>query len=788
MPQNTHKFGKTEAIGALVLMVVLAPCSIFGASGAGTAGDAFLEIAVGARPAAMGESYLALSDDSVGFLWNPAGLSQVQLPEVSLMHLAYFADINYEYLGMAMPFHGNGLGLGVTWLNVPSFNSTLDPNATAGSAGSYEVTGAYSIPLGPQLSAGLSAKLLDSSLVGQSSYGLAFDGGFIVKPLGRSLSLAIVAHNLGLQSGYDNNSDPLPMSLAFGGAWRLYNSRSENYFNLTADINKALDNRFKYNLGAEGWLFDTLALRAGYVLSEGGNDLVSQSDAPANFTAGVGFKFGAANIDYAFVPEGELGVTHRFSLSWKFGYTPQHVEKEKLLQIEPKVAALAGGQQNGVAFSIDGKKAMDGVAMREWRIDIKDADGRVVRTLSGEGPIPRNLAWDMKDSSGNLVPRDQSYKFNIQLRDVNGRTLATDGFIAKEIKPREMLSSAPKYDTSSGNLTFQPKSSINIGVKEWKLNIRGADGTVIKTISGTGAIPRTLSWKPETLKGKDGMDLAAGKQVQAIQYDLEFKDASGQSKVVSDKVRFAMGRAEEQAYKVPVPVKDFKVNKGHEILVASIPNLTAANVAQARSAPFVMPVLSESVKHWKFEVTDPRGRLVKTFQGDSDVPENIFWDGHDENGLVVPDAEKSGFSFWVVDQSGKEIRTDQRKMIRNPFTISGAQGKIRKISGLWFRFLDSDIQDAIIGKLREIAQIIRKNSNVQVTIQGHAWDEGSPEETLRLSQERADAVLRYLIEEEGISPKNISSIGYGDTMPLMAGKSPEASEHNRRVEVVIISK
>src|SRR4029077_17454916 len=116
------------------------------------------------------------------------------------------------------------------------------------------------------------------------------------------------------------------------------------------------------------------------------------------------------------------------------------------------------------------------------------------------------------------------------------------------------------------------------------------------TLTGTGAIPKTLAWKPTALTGKNGENLAASKQVQNIQYDLEFKDASGQSKVVSDQVRFAMGRAEEQSYKIPVPVKEFSANKGHEILVASIPNLTAANVAQARSAPFVMPIASTSIK------------------------------------------------------------------------------------------------------------------------------------------------------------------------------------------------
>lgn len=782
-----HKANIIRISAILAAFAAFHPCSIYGA-GAGTAGSAFLKIAVGARPAAMGESYLALSDDSVGFHWNPAGLAQVSLPELSVMHLSYFADINYEYIGFVLPYHGNGLGLGVTWLNVAPFNSTLDPNATAGSASNYAITGAYALQLGPQLAVGINAKGLMSQLVDKSSMGLAFDGGVTFQPWGRSLSFAVVAQNLGMQSGYEKSSDPLPIALRFGGAWRLYNKRAENWFNLSADINKSIDNRFKYNFGLETWLFDTLALRGGYKLTEGGNDLVSDTDSPANFTAGAGFKFGAANIDYAFVPLGELGVTHRVSLSWKFGYTPQHVDKEKLLQVAPKVATLAGGKEAGVAFNIDGKKALDGVDMREWRVDIKDADGRVVRTLTGTGVIPKNLAWDMRDADGKLVPRDQSYKFNISLRDVNGRTVGTDGFIAKEIKPREMMASTPKYDSGSGALMFQPKSSISVGVKEWKLNIRGADGTVIKTISGTGAIPKTLAWKPAMLKGKDGQDLASAKQVQAIQYDLEFKDASGQNKVVSDQVRFAMGRAEEKSYRIPVPVKEFKVNRGHEILVASIPNLTTANVAQARSAPFVMPVASGKIKQWKFEVSDPRGKLVKTFKGDSELPENIFWDGRDENGMIVPEAEKSQFSFWVVDRAGKETRTEDRKSIRNPFTISGAQGKIRKISGLWFRFLDADIQEAIMGKLREISQIIRKNPNVQVTIQGHSWDEGSPEEVLRLSQERADAVLRFLIEEEGISPKNISSIGYGDTMPLVSGKTDAAAEKNRRVEVVIISK
>jgi outer membrane protein OmpA-like peptidoglycan-associated protein len=769
------------------MVLALSPCSVFGA-GAGTSGNSFLKIGVGARPEAMGEAYLALSDDSTGYFWNPAGLAQVTLPEISIMHLSYFADINYETLGLVMPIFGQNIGMGLTWLNVASFNSTLDPQAEQGSASDFSVTGAYAFNLSPQLMLGGNLKVVSSSLAGASSMGGAVDLGLLFKPFGREFAFALVAQNLGLATGYEETSDPLPISLRFGAAWRLYRHNIDNFANIILDVNKSIDDRFQYNLGGEGWLYDTVALRAGYKFSEGGSDLVTYDlNSLANFTAGLGLKLGAANIDYAFVPLGELGSTHRVSASWKFGFYPTHVEKEKMLPMSPKVSKLGDGVSSGVAFNID-NKVLNGVEVREWRIEIRDSTGRLVKSLEGAGDIPKNLAWDMTDYRGHRVSLDRPYKYSVLLRDKNGSAVSTEGFIAQEIKPREMMSSSPKFDSAAGTLVFQPKSSLNVGVKEWKLNIRNSSGVIIKTLSGTGAIPKNLAWKPSELAAAGGTNLAASKAVQSISYDLEFKDASGQSKVMSEKLRFSTESNPANSYHMPLPVKEFKVNRGREILVASLPSLTSANMHEASSAPFVMPAPEGGVRNWKLEVVDPKGNVAKTFKGSSEIPETIFWDGLNEQGLPVDNAEKSTFSFWVVNEAGKEIKTQVRRTVRNPFSISGAQGKVRKISGLWFRFLDADVQEAIVAKLRDIAQTIRKNPNVQVTIQGHSWDEGAPEVTLRLSQERADSVLRFLIEDEGISPRNVSSIGYGDTMPLVQGKDEASAARNRRVEIVIISK
>ncbi len=542
-------------------------------AGVGTTGANFLKIGVGARASSMGEAYLGMSNDSTGMNWNPAGLADLNYTEVSLMHLAYFADITYENIAFAMPFHGQGLGLGITWLNVAPFNSTLDPNAVAGSASDFSLSGAYAFSFTKALRLGVVARGFSSSLASTSAFGGTLDGGVQFLPMGRSLVFAAVAQNLGVQSGFESGGDPLPIGLRLGAAWRLYNTSDHNIANFVLDVNKSIDSRIKYNLGGEFWMFDALAVRGGYKLSEGGQDFkVDDFSALANFTAGAGFKLNAASIDYAFIPLGELGFTHRVSMSWKFGYAPRKVEKEQVITSTPKFGKLQGSDKNGVAFNLDSKKTLGETPLKNWKIEIKDQDKKTVRVLSGDGSLPKSVAWDMKGGNGRQVPSDKPLSYDVLLRDYNGKAVATNGYIATEIRPKDMLDSSPKYDASAGGLVFKPRTNLSVGVKEWKVSIRAKDGTLLKTLTGTGALPKSLVWKPEATAGKDGgSDLLAGKSVQAISFDIEVKDNAGQSKVISDNVRFAMGKAEEKTYRLPLPVREFKVNRGKEILIAASP-------------------------------------------------------------------------------------------------------------------------------------------------------------------------------------------------------------------------
>jgi outer membrane protein OmpA-like peptidoglycan-associated protein len=87
--------------------------------------------------------------------------------------------------------------------------------------------------------------------------------------------------------------------------------------------------------------------------------------------------------------------------------------------------------------------------------------------------------------------------------------------------------------------------------------------------------------------------------------------------------------------------------------------------------------------------------------------------------------------------------------------------------------------------LSRIAGILLTSKGYQITVYGHTDDVGSDAYNQELSERRARSVRDYLVEA-GISPKIITTKGYGKSKPLVDGKTPEARAKNRRVEIGIV--
>jgi outer membrane protein OmpA-like peptidoglycan-associated protein len=77
-------------------------------------------------------------------------------------------------------------------------------------------------------------------------------------------------------------------------------------------------------------------------------------------------------------------------------------------------------------------------------------------------------------------------------------------------------------------------------------------------------------------------------------------------------------------------------------------------------------------------------------------------------------------------------------------------------------------------------------SSYFVEIQGHTDDTGGESHNEELGQRRADSVRRYLSREHKLPLNRMSTISYGDTLPLESNKTRLGREANRRVVLVVL--
>jgi len=89
--------------------------------------------------------------------------------------------------------------------------------------------------------------------------------------------------------------------------------------------------------------------------------------------------------------------------------------------------------------------------------------------------------------------------------------------------------------------------------------------------------------------------------------------------------------------------------------------------------------------------------------------------------------------------------------------------------------------------LDELAQKAMTTKGYVIEITGHADATGNAQRNRALSQQRADAVVRYLQENHDIPLRRmITPFGYGQLRPAADNNTPEGRRQNRRVEVKIL--
>ena len=98
---------------------------------------------------------------------------------------------------------------------------------------------------------------------------------------------------------------------------------------------------------------------------------------------------------------------------------------------------------------------------------------------------------------------------------------------------------------------------------------------------------------------------------------------------------------------------------------------------------------------------------------------------------------------------------------------------------VFFATNESVLTTASRDTLRKQAAWLRKNSSINVVLEGHADERGTREYNLALGERRANAAKDYLMTY-GISENRISVISYGKERPVDSGSNPLSWSKNRR--------
>jgi len=286
---------------------------LYAEGGPGTATGSFLKIGSSARGAAMGDAYSALCEDASAVYYNPAGLNYTGNLGFTFMHAIWFEGVSCESLGVNLNLPNFGkVGLGVQYLAVGSMPGADALGISTGDffPGDLAISLSYAMNMsGYDL--GVTAKYI-SLTVTKSASTFALDLGAIKKIniSGTNAAVSFTARNIGLPVSFGSVSEGLPGSINLGIAL-------DPLRDLTVSAEACLpwDNSLFVMAGAEYKLdagdFD-FKIRAGY------NARTAQAGELGGLTAGFGAISGDYALDYAFIPLGNLGYTHRISVSVVF--------------------------------------------------------------------------------------------------------------------------------------------------------------------------------------------------------------------------------------------------------------------------------------------------------------------------------------------------------------------------------------------------------------------------------------------------------------------------------------
>jgi len=301
--------------------------------------------------------------------------------------------------------------------------------------------------------------------------------------------------------------------------------------------------------------------------------------------------------------------------------------------------------------------------------------------------------------------------------------------------------SSKGHETMGGYDIFY--SILNKNTGEWSpptnvgypINTTGDDVFLVPTLDGKLAL--YASNLPE---GKGNMDIYA---MEIVQEAHRIASLHGQ---IMDTINHKPILATLKAY-------DAQTNE-----------LVAQTASDENTGDYLM---SLSVgKKYKLEITTNFGLTVTDeFEIPADAQENLNFQKPYYFGQAIIVAKPDS----LIDRINVGERVGDRFVLKN----------------IYFDYDKATLRPESKPELDKLLALLKKIPSLKVEISGHTDNKGSEEYNLKLSEDRAKAVVDYLVAA-GIDPTRLTYKGYGFSQPIASNETDEGRQLNRRVEFKII--
>ncbi len=204
-----------------------------------------------------------------------------------------------------------------------------------------------------------------------------------------------------------------------------------------------------------------------------------------------------------------------------------------------------------------------------------------------------------------------------------------------------------------------------------------------------------------------------------------------------------------------------------------------------------------SISGYSQEIT-VKGKAVDALSGKG-IKSKVTYKSYPTGG-ISGSSNDSTFSFGIFGSSKYTITAEAAGYIPRTILVDPKEaidqrilrdvlmvptGHTIRLSHLIFTQGKAVINPQSFSELDEVVAMMKVNEKIEIQLEGHTDNQGNEKANMELSQDRVDAVKKY-VTSKGIAKDRVKTKAFGGTQPLSKDKTEEARALNRRVEMRIL--